>query len=278
MLDHVEDRDEVITGEAVALQLRPTSFVLRGAGCAIDFLAYTLVLVLMIVGAINVWGWLRLDEALIAPMVTISVITAWVIVPLIVELLSRGKSLGRLAVGTRIVRDDGGAIGFRQSFIRAIVGLFEIFMLIGGGAAIAGLLSSKSKRLGDMLAGTYSQQERIAGQPPAVFGVPYQLVEWSRTADVARMPDPLARRVSQFLAQSAGLTPESRRRLSIELANETAPYVSPLPTDSDPELFLAAISVVRREREFAALQQEQRTIERLRPALEGRPHAFPDRG
>ncbi len=78
-----------------------------------------------------------------------------------------------------------------------------------------------------MLAGTYSQQERISGQPAPVFGVPYQLVEWSRTADVARMPDPLARRISQFLAQSKGLTPESRRRLSVQLANETAPFVSP---------------------------------------------------
>jgi len=38
------------------------------------------------------------------------------------------------------------------------------------------------------------------------------------------------------------------------------------------------VSVIRRERELAALQQEQRTLERLRPALEGRPHSFPDRG
>ncbi len=94
-----------------------------------------------------------------------------------------------------------------------------------GTAVIVGLLSAKSKRLGDMLAGTYSQNERVSGQPAPVFGVPYQLVEWSRTADVARMPDSLARRISQFLAQSKGLTPESRRRLSVELANEVSVYV-----------------------------------------------------
>ena len=33
-------------------------------------------------------------------------------IPTAVETLSQGKSLGKLAVGARIVRDDGGSIGF----------------------------------------------------------------------------------------------------------------------------------------------------------------------
>jgi uncharacterized RDD family membrane protein YckC len=279
VLDHVDEQDEVITGEAVALQLRPTNWILRAAGCVIDWLAYMGAAVLIFIALFYAASSLRLDPALVAAVqIPVVVTISWVVLPLVVELVSKGKSLGRLAVGARIVRDDGGAIGFRQAFIRALVGLLEIFMTLGGLAAIVGLLSAKSKRLGDMLAGTYSQQERVSGQPAPVFGVPFQLVEWSRTADVARMPDPLARRISQFLAQSKGLTAESRRRLSVQLANEVSPYVSPLPTGADPELFLAAVSVVRREREYAALQLEQRIIERLRPALEGRPHDFPDRG
>ena len=37
--------------------------------------------------------------------------------------------LGRLAVGSRIVRIDGGAAGFRHAFIRALVGVIEIVQL-----------------------------------------------------------------------------------------------------------------------------------------------------
>ena len=201
-----------------------------------------------------------------------------VVIPTAVELVTQGRSLGRLAVGARIVRDDGGAIGFRHAFIRSLLGLIEIFGTSGGLAVVVALLNSKSKRLGDMLAGTYSQQERISGNPAPVFGVPYELSEWSKTADVARMPDPLARRVSQFLAQAANLLPASRDRHASELANEVSIYVSPIPTGSSAELFLAAVSVMRRERELAALQREQRSLEVLQPALKGQPHQFPDRG
>lgn len=278
VLAHQDQDDELITGEAVALRIRPTSFIMRAAGCVIDFFAYGLVatglLYLFFYAAVS----LGMDPALAAPIQIVGTVVALVILPAVVETVSQGKSLGRLAVGARIVRDDGGAIGFRHAFIRSLVGMIEIFGTSGGGAAIAGLLNAKSKRFGDMLAGTYSQGERIAGKPSPVFGVPFPLIDWSRTADVARMPDPLARRIAQFLAQAKGLTPESRRRLSVELANEASPYVSPLPVNTDPELFLAAVSVIRRERELSALQQQARTMERLRPALEGRPHSFPDRG
>lgn len=278
VLAHHDDSHELITGEAVALQLRPTNFVLRAAGCAIDVIVYWLVAIGILLGMFYAAGTLGLDPALAGAVQIVGTVFALVVLPTVVELVSHGKSLGRLAVGARIVRDDGGSIGFRHAFIRALVGFVELFMLFGGPAAIAGLLSARSKRLGDMLAGTYSQHERVSRQVPPVFGVPFQLVDWARTADVARMPDPLARRIAQYLAQSKALTPQSRRRLAVELANETARYVSPLPAGADPELFVAAVSVVRREREYAALLQEQRVVDRLRPALEGQPHAFPDRG
>jgi hypothetical protein len=101
-------------------------------------------------------------------------------------------------------------------------------------------------------------------------------VEWSRTADVARMPDALARRIAQYLAQVRGLSPETRVRLGHQLANEASIYVSPLPV-ADAELFLAAVASLRRDREFAALQLQARRVEQLRPVLGGLPHRFPQR-
>jgi uncharacterized RDD family membrane protein YckC len=269
--------DELITGEAVALDVRPTGFVLRGAGAAIDFLVYLGLWFLLVVFVLSSPLFqLLFDSAMLQAGSIAALVLCTVVLPTTVELATRGRSLGKLAVGARIVRDDGGAIGFRHAFIRALLGAVEIFGTLGGIAALVALFNTKAKRLGDLLAGTYSQNERISRYSPPAYGVPLELVEWSRVADVARMPDPLARRIAQFLAGVGGFTPESRMRVANGLAREAAPYVSPVPP-ADPELFLAAIAAMRRDREFAALMGERSRLATLEPVLDRLPHDFPDR-
>ena len=275
--DAVEIDDTIMTGEAVALDLRPASFVLRGAGAIIDAITYIgfyLLVVLFVLPALA--NTLGLDDAILTALGVAGLVIAIVVAPITVELLSHGRSLGKLAIGARIVRDDGGAIGFRQAFIRALTGVVEIYATLGGFAVVVSLLNSRSKRLGDLLAGTYSQYERVSMTDKPVYGVPAQLEEWALTADVARMPDRLARRISQFLAQASRLTPQTRQRVSHELAAEVSPFVSPVPA-IEAELFLAGVAGVRRDREFAALQLEARALDRLKPVLGGLPNGFPER-
>jgi uncharacterized RDD family membrane protein YckC len=277
-LSHDEGANELVTGEAVALDLRPASFVLRAAGTMIDFVVYVGSYVLLLLLLVSMSETFGLDEAVSAALGITTLVLCIVVAPTAVETISQGKSLGKLAVGARIVRDDGGAIGFRHAFMRALAGILELFMTVGGLAAVVALLNGRSKRLGDLLAGTYSQYERVSKESPPVFGVPVELAEWARTADVARMPDALARRIAQFLHQSAKFTPESRQRLARELASEASVWVSPLPVaDADAELFLAAVAAIRRDREYAALQLEKRGLDTLAPTLGGLPHRFPDR-
>lgn len=268
--------DELITGEAVALDLRPVGFVLRAAGAAIDLITYLVVYFAIVLLVLSPLGAAFLDEATQASVTIGALVFCIVIVPMTVELLTQGRSLGKLAVGARVVRDDGGAIGFRHAFIRALTGVIEVFMSLGGIAALVGLLNTRAKRLGDFLAGTYSQNERVPRVVPPVFGVPLELIEWSKTADVARMPSGLSRRITQFLRQAGGHSPGSRSRISRDLARETARYVFPVP-EGDPELFLAAVAALRREREFTALHLERQHLDRLGPALDSLPHGFPDR-
>jgi uncharacterized RDD family membrane protein YckC len=272
----VPDDTELMTGEAVGLDLRPTSFVLRGAGALVDVIVYLGVWIVgvLVVNSPALAG--ALDDAAVKAVTIASLVFCIVVLPTAVELLTHGKSLGRLMVGARIVRDDGGAIGFRHSFIRALTGVLELFMSLGGIAALFGLLNGRTKRMGDILAGTYSQYERVQRREPEVFGVPVALVGWSRSADVARMPDGLARRIAQFLRQAGGLTPDTRIRVAAQLANEAARFVSPLP-QADPELFLAAVAAVRRERELLALQLTKQRLGSVEPVLTGLPHRFPPR-
>ncbi|GGK95546.1 membrane protein [Salinibacterium xinjiangense] len=276
-VEHDENLHELVTGEAVALDLRSSSFVLRAAGTIIDYLLYFGSYIGIIVVMFSLADQFGLDQALMTAISVVGLVLCLVVIPTAVETATHGKSLGKLAIGSRIVRDDGGSIGFRHAFIRALTGVFEIFMTFGGMAAIIALLNGRAKRLGDLVAGTYSQNERVSAAVTPVYGVPTVLAEWARTADVATLPDALARRVAAFLAQAASLTPVTRERFSRELADEVSVFVSPVPA-ANAELFLAAVVSVRRDRESTALGLERSGLERLAPVLGGLPRGFPDRG
>lgn len=265
---------ELVTGEAVALDVRPASYLLRAAGTIIDWLVSLLVMFGCLLLLVATGG--GLDGALVRALVILILVFGMVILPTTVELATRGRSLGRLAVGARIVRDDGGAIGFRHAFIRALAGVLEIFMTFGGIAALTGLLSARSKRLGDLMAGTYSQLERVPKARPLDLYLAPQLAGWAQTADVGRLPDRLSRRIAQFVRQAPQLTPAARLGLSTELAREASAYVSPLPP-VDAETFLVGVAVLRRQRDGRALQLEHDRLERLTPVLDALPHGFPDR-
>ena len=270
------DDDELVTGEAVGLDVRPAGFVLRLAGVAIDYVAYALVLVgLIIVVAVSNSRSL-IDDSTSTALVVGSIVICLVGLPTAIETATRGRSLGKVIVGARVVRLDGGAIGFRHAFTRALVGLLEIVTTTGGVAVVVGLLNSRSRRLGDLLAGTYALNVRPPQGARVVYGVPSILEAWSRVADVARLPDSLARRMSAFLQQAPRLSPESRVRLAGQLAEEASAFVSPLP-QVDAETFVAGVSAVRRKRETVALLREAAALARLAPALTGVPEGFPHR-
>jgi uncharacterized RDD family membrane protein YckC len=266
------DDEGVLTGEAVSLDVRPASALIRGGGCAID----VLVSVVLFVGLLLALSGLGVDEAAFGAIVISGIVLCIVVLPTAVETASRGRSLGKLALGLRVVRDDGGASGFRHAFIRALVGVVEIYLTVGGLAVLVGFLNPSSKRLGDILAGTHAQVERVPKLPSTAFGVPTELVGWASIADVARLPDPVARRVAAFFANAEHLVPDSRARVAASLAAEVAPYVSPLP-DAPAERFLAGVAALRRERDVAALRLEGERMAQLEPVLTATPNGFPER-
>lgn len=266
------DDESLVTGEAVALDIRPASALIRAGGAALDVLL-TVVIVIAVLLAL---AGLSVDEAAFRAIIIGTLVFTIVVLPTTVETASHGRSLGKLVMGLRVVRDDGGAIGFRHAFIRALVGVVEIYLTFGGLAVLVGFLNPSSKRIGDLLAGTHAQVERVPKVPSTAFGVPPELVGWASTADVARLPDPLARRVASFFSNVHHLVPESRARLAGALATEVAPFVSPLP-DAPPERFLAAVAALRRERDLTALRLEDARLASLAPVLTATPVGFPDR-
>lgn len=275
--------DDVVIGEGVALSIPAAGWLLRAGSAIIDaFLAiagYLLSLLLL--------GWVlssflqnsnvRFEPVWLNVMQIAWTVLWFVLVPLMVEALSNGRSLGKLIFGLRVVRDDGGAIGFRHSFVRALSGLAEIFLTFGSIAALVGLFNARSKRVGDFLAGTYAQYEPAPKPQPLGLTLPPQLVGWANVADVARLPDPLARRIRDFFVQAPKLSPAARQHLAGDLARRARPYVHPIP-DVDAETFLVGVTVVRRDREYLGMQRRRQRSARLEGVLHGNPHGFPTRG
>ena len=254
--------DDLVTGEAVALDLPPASLGSRIGSGLVDVTATFALLVALILGLAI--AAVQTDEALLQVAMLASVIVAFLVFPTTLETLTRGKSLGKLAFGLRAVRDDSGPISFHHAFVRALVGVVEIYVFFGSPAFFSALLSPRGKRLGDYAAGTYVVRERVRLQlaPPAPMPPP--LASWARHADLASLPTGLALAVRQFLGRLPTIEPASRAAIGARLADEVSGYVAPPPPPgTPPEAFLAAVIAARRERDAARLAREADLRRRL---------------
>lgn len=247
----------IVTGEAVVLELRPASFAARALGLLLDVAFNVILLVAILIGLAAAGE--DLDEAAARALILASVVFCLVIVPVAVETLSRGLSLGKLATGLRVVREDGGAIRFRHAVIRGLTGFLEIYLTFGGVALTVALLNDRSRRLGDLVAGTYAVRTRVPVEQPVPVFVPPGLRAWAAAADIGRIPDATARRASQFLRQAGRMAPLSRTEMAASVATELSAHVAPPPPPgTGPDDYLAAVVAERRNRELARLTKSRR--------------------
>jgi uncharacterized RDD family membrane protein YckC len=248
---------DLVTGEAVILDLRPASFVTRALALALDLLVQVAVAVLLLVLLSS--GIAGMDSAAGSALGLVAAIIVLVGFPITVETLSRGRSLGKLAAGLRVVRDDGGPVRARQALIRGLLSIIEIYWSFGSLALITSLLNRRGKRIGDLLAGTYVIRERTPRELPSPVRMPPHLHPWATSSDLGRLPDRLTLAVRQFLSRASGLTPASRERLGRVLAEQVSQYVAPPPPNGTyPEDFLHAVLAERRDRDYARLIREAR--------------------
>jgi uncharacterized RDD family membrane protein YckC len=257
---------EVVTGEAVVLDLTIARFPSRIVALLIDILVQLPVLIFVVV-VVSATSASHLNTASGAAIYLAGFMFVWIGYPLIFETLSRGRTLGKLALGIRVVSDDGSPERFRQALVRALSAAFiEVWLfplnLIGIPAGlITSMVSAKGKRLGDMFAGTFVIQERVPRRPelaPVFTVIPPQLLGWAPHLEVSRLSDQTAAAANSFLRRYYDLRPAAREQLGMQLAATVAAQVSPLPPPgTDPAAYLAAVLAVRREREQARLFARQ---------------------
>jgi uncharacterized RDD family membrane protein YckC len=238
-----------VTGEAVALELRPAKLPSRALAVLLDLV-------------VAVFGYLFVTMALVsstaslddAAQMAISIATSVLVLvggPIAVETLSHGRSLGKLACGLRVVRDDGGPIRFRHALVRGAVGMVEILMTLGVIACIASLVSARGRRLGDVFAGTLVVRERVpAGRASFVPPPPPWLAGRFSRLDLSAVPDGLWLAVRQYLTRMRQLDPQVGQAMAERIASDLAARTgTPVPQGVPAAAYLAAVLHERQARE-----------------------------
>ena len=209
----------------------------------------------------------QFDTALSTAVLIIFTVLVMVGYPLAFETATRGRSVGKIVMGLRVVSDDGGPERFRQALFRALASVVEIWMLAGSPAVICSILSPKAKRIGDIFAGTVVVSERgpRLGPPPVM---PPSLAWWASSLQLSGLDAGQAEVARQFLSRATQLDRQLRLQMAYRIAGDVVSRIAPPPPPgAPPELVLAAVLAERHRRELA----------RLRPACRRAPDGPPRR-
>src|SRR5665647_3184127 len=95
--------DDLVTGEAVALELPAAGIAIRALSGFLDLLIAGVVLWIGLFVAMAMTQ--NADEAIITVAMTVLLAMVSVVLPTTMETLTRGRSVGKLATGLRTVRD-----------------------------------------------------------------------------------------------------------------------------------------------------------------------------
>ncbi|WP_062386542.1 RDD family protein [Demequina iriomotensis] len=269
------DEDSILIGEGVVLDSGAASVPLRILSGAIDVIVTVVVMATgfsMLTDAVA-----QLNDAWVRAILTVWTVACLVLAPILVETLTRGRSLGRWALGLRIVRDDGGPVSVRHAAARALLGVLEIYATLGMLAVGVSAFGTRGKRIGDYVAGTYAMRTRGARRSLPPLAMPPALAEWARTADITRLPDGLALTARMFLGRAATMHMAARVRVGSQLSARFTEHVSPLPpAGTHPEDFLAAVLVERRDREHRVEAARMARSESDAARLRALPYGIPD--
>jgi uncharacterized RDD family membrane protein YckC len=245
---------EVVTGDAVVVEVRVAQMPSRALALIIDMAVQMTVLIAAYV-ALQAF-FLVTDTALYAAVSIVLVVLVIVGYPVIFETVSRGRSLGKLALGLRVVSDDGSPERFRQALFRGLAGLVEFWMFSGAPALISSLVSQRGKRLGDIFAGTIVISERGPRSDGHFIMMPPPLAAWAATLELSQLPEEVATAARQYVSRWHDLSPQIQHEVGMRIAAQVAAFVSPAaPSGVPPHAYLSAVLAERRRRDQVRLAQ-----------------------
>ena len=250
---------EVVTGEAVVLEVPCARFPSRALALAIDLATQLILIAIMFVAVGLGAAGSSLDAAGTTAIVVTIIVLILVGYPVIWETTTRGRSPGKFALGLRVVGDDGSPERFRQALVRGLCTVVDFWIppFFFVPALVCSLLSEKGKRLGDVFAGTFVIQQRLPTHrhmtvTPSLM--PPELAAWAAGLELSGLTDRTAAMARGYLGRLAELTPGAQAELGERIAAAVRGQVSPPPPPGTPvPAYLGAVLAERNRREHARL-------------------------
>jgi uncharacterized RDD family membrane protein YckC len=261
----LEDRYVTETPEGVSLDITLAGLGSRLAAYSLDFTVQVTVFVLVLLAVAAVVSG---DGETGTLVVTGTALALFVLVFIgyfvICEMLFSGRSLGKLAAGTRVVRVGGGAVTFTSSLLRNVARIVDWLPSLYCVGILAILVSTNNQRLGDMLGGTLVIRVRHAADRRDSFdnvarfgatmvqaasdlhghGLSDELAAW----DASSVTDAEIALVRSFLARRYDYAAPARERLARDLAGRLRPRVAGVTVEYADEPFLERLSMVNAAR------------------------------
>ncbi|PXX62981.1 putative RDD family membrane protein YckC [Nocardia tenerifensis] len=243
---------EFTTGEAVALELPIARIPTRATAFLVDVVVQIVLACVLFVLAAGVLLRSRADLAWLDVAVLVLIVGVLVGYPVTCETIWRGRTLGKLMLGLRVVRADGGPIDFRHALTRGLAGAIVDFWMLGAFGAVAvltSMCSPNARRIGDVLAGTVVVHAQRPLPAPLLAVAPPWLAGWAGPLPLAMLPEELALAVRQYLSRFRTLTPVAQHELGVALVTAVCARLQvPVPAGYPPLQILGAVIAERQRR------------------------------
>lgn len=245
-LERAAERPEqgIVTPEAVLLEFETASVASRAMAQGID-VPVRLGLMLLVVAVVGVTGIVE-DQTGAIVAVAVAVFLGVFVYPAVCEARYDGRTVGKRAMGLRVVTVEGAPVSFRHSSIRALLAIIDFFLPpVGVVATWTVLLSRRNQRVGDLLAGTIVLRERTGARLPVPVSFPplagYET--YARSLDVGAVRPEQYAVVRSFLTRVNDIEPFARARIGYRLATPIARAMHHTPPPGvTPEAFLVSVA------------------------------------
>jgi uncharacterized RDD family membrane protein YckC len=227
----LDDELVIETPERVELHYVLANVGNRFLAAAIDHLiqAVTLVLILLVTGALTSWGLFDGLDTWAAALAVLAIFGTYWGYFVLFETLWNGQTPGKRIMRLRVVREDGRPVRFFEVFVRNLLRITVDFQPYPSYAVgvVAIIFSARSKRVGDFVAGTVVVKERATEAPSLEEIIKISEIEQRRIesagvapfkADTRQLTDREVRAVETFLRRRFELVEPGRTALATRIA------------------------------------------------------------
>src|SRR5438552_2108558 len=242
-----EDQIRISTPEGVDLELTLAGLGTRIAASVLDALIRGAVYIaFFLIGAGIASVTPRVGGSIALGVILVLIFVTEIGYDIAFEVLGGGRTIGKRAVGIRVMKVSGAPVDFRASAVRNLLRLVDGPLTSWVVGVVTVLVSKRNQRLGDMVAGTIVARDRIVRPKATEINYVYarpELYPW----DVGGVRRDDVGTLRRFLERRDALDPMTRSRIARQLYDRIRPMVGGVADELSPEAFIEEVVRIKSE-------------------------------